>query len=70
MAKSVITPEEGAELERLRREYAAATQRAIMAIASQGMDSEAFVKADAEAGAAVKRIKEILGVAGRHWMAT
>jgi hypothetical protein len=70
MAKSVITPEEGAELERLKGVYLAATRRAMDAIRIQGMDSDAFAKADGEAGDAMRRMKEILGLAGKHWMAT
>jgi hypothetical protein len=67
MAKSVITPEEGAELEALKSEYLAATRRA--ADAMQAHDSEAFVRADAVTSVIVRRVKEILGTAGQHWMA-
>lgn len=70
MAKSVITPEEGAELERLKAVYLAATRRAMDAIRLQVMDSAAFAKADGEAGDAMRRMKEILGLTGKHWMAT
>jgi hypothetical protein len=35
-----------------------------------GMDSETVLKADAEPGAAMRRMKEILGIAWKHWMAT
>ena len=70
MAKSVFTPEENAELELLQAEYQAATTRAVRAIRAHGMDSQAFLQADAEAGIAAKRIKEILGIAGQDWMAT
>jgi hypothetical protein len=68
MAKTVITSEEGAELERLKSAYQAATLRASNAIRAKGMDSDEFLKADAEAGRIVERIKEILGTTG-NWMA-
>jgi hypothetical protein len=65
MAKTVLTPEEGAELRKLQQDYIAATARTAAAI---GVSEEAFVKADAETAAIVRRIKEILGTSGQHWM--
>jgi hypothetical protein len=68
--RAFISPEEGAELERLKSEYLDATARAMEAIRGPGMDSQAFVDADDEASRAARRIKEILGITGRQqWMA-
>lgn len=67
MPKNVITPEEGAELQKLREAYTRATQQAIELLKQEGMSSEAFSKADAEAGKAAARIREILGL-GKHWL--
>lgn len=67
MAVEIIAPEQAEELHRQREAYAAATQRAVVALKDGGMSSEAFAKADAEAGKAAARIREILGL-GKHWM--
>lgn len=67
MPKSTITPEEAAELKVVQQAYLDAHRRAADAIRTEGMDSEAFFKADAEMGAAVKRWREILGLPN-HWM--
>jgi hypothetical protein len=69
MARDIISPEEGVELDQLKARYLAATKQAMDALRVKGMDSDAFLKADGEAGAAMKRIKEILGLTGKHWMA-
>lgn len=70
MAETFITPEQSAELEQLREEYIAATARAAAAIvgAAGGMASDAFLEAEAETAAIVRRIKEIRGTTGKHWM--
>ena len=70
MAKDFITPEEGEKLEKLRNVYQDATNRAAAAIMGEGMSSEAFLKADAEAGKISNQIKELLGTAGKHWMSS
>jgi hypothetical protein len=68
-SRKTLTPEEEAELKRLRFQYAAATKRALRAIMGEGMSSRAFREADEEAGLAARRIKQILGTPGKHWMA-
>lgn len=68
MAKNLMTPEEGRELDKLEQERVAALERARLAILCEGMDSAAYLKADAEMGVIVRRQKEILGLAA-HWMA-
>jgi hypothetical protein len=67
MAKTFMTPEEGAEYERPMKEYLKATHRAMNALAAR--DLSGFEKADGEAGVIVRRIKEILGTTGQRWMA-
>jgi hypothetical protein len=68
MSKTVITPEEGAELQRLYREHAAANEKAAAILAATGMGSTEFAEADKAAGAIWRRIREILGDAGKPWM--
>ena len=67
MAEATIPPEQGEELRRLRQVYKEATQRVDAALKDGGMSSAAFATADADAGKAVARIQEILGL-GKHWM--
>ena len=68
MTKTVITPEEGAELQRLRLDHAAAVEMTGAILATKGMDSPEFAEADRAAGAISRRIREILGDAGKPWM--
>jgi hypothetical protein len=68
VTKTVVTPEEGAELQRLYREHAAATETAVAVLAARGMDSPEFAEADKAAGVIWRRMREILGDAGKHWM--
>lgn len=65
MEKFVISQSEAAELEQLKQQYHAATQRAVNAIRKDGMSSATVLEADKEAGIAMRRIKEILGISGR-----
>lgn len=65
--KNTITPEEGEEVKKLWEQYEQATMLAGKAI-SLGKTDE-WKAADSEAGKAIKRIKEIYGVAGVPWMA-
>ena len=67
MAKSALTPEEGAELQRLYTEYAAGTERAAAALQVGKLDR--FIDEDAKVTVVVKRIKEILDIAGQPWNA-
>ena len=62
-----LTPEEGAELQRLYTEYAAGTERAAAALQVGNLDR--FIDEDAKVTVVVKRIKEILGIAGQPWNA-
>ena len=69
MTKTFITPEEGAELKQLEQDYLDAHRRARDAVVTEGMSSEAYLKADAETARIMRRIKEIRGTSGKHWMA-
>jgi hypothetical protein len=62
MAKSALSAQQAAELERLRVAYVAETAKAAKAILATGMDAEQFAKADAAVRAIVRRIKDILGI--------
>jgi hypothetical protein len=65
-----LTPEEGAELKRLRAKLLAADKRAKTILRAKGMTSPEFLAADKEVGAIVRKIKKIFGTTGKHWMAT
>jgi hypothetical protein len=66
---TLLSPEEDAELKRLYADLAHASRRATVILGMSGMTSEAFLRADREVTRIVKRIKEIRGVTGKHWMA-
>ncbi len=66
--KNLITPEENAELTRLRAELIEAYQRAADAIGADA-DGKRFAEEDAKGGAIVRRIRKILGIEGQHWSA-
>jgi hypothetical protein len=68
MTRAVISPEEGAELQQPRLDHAAAVERTGAILAAKGMDSLEFAEADRAAGAISRRIREILGDSGKHWM--
>ena len=68
MAMSERNADEGTELQRLYAEYAAAVNDALAVAQSEGMFSEAFLEADGRAGQVRRRIREIGGLAGEHWM--
>jgi hypothetical protein len=59
--RTVISPEEGAELKRLYADYAISVNRAAVILASRGMDSPEFADADKASGVLWRRIREILG---------
>ena len=61
--------EEGAELKRLYADLAHASRRATAFLRASGMDSAEFLRADREVTRIIKRIKEIRGLADKHWMA-
>jgi len=65
----LLSPEEDAELKRLYADLAHASRRATVNLRMSGMTSEAFLRADREITRIAKRIKEIRGLAGKHWMA-
>ena len=66
---TLLNPEEGAELKRLYADLAHASRRATAFLRASGMSSAEFLRADREVTRIVKRIKEIRGVADKHWMA-
>jgi hypothetical protein len=71
MAKplSVIGPKEAAELKCLYKDLSVATTKINIVLQTSGMESQAFAEADRKVGAIVRRIKEIHGVASKHWTA-
>jgi len=66
---TLLNPEEGSELKRLYADLAHASRRATAFLRASGIDSAEFLRADREITRIVKRIKEIRGVADKHWMA-
>ena len=66
---TLLSPEEGTDLKRLYADLAHASRRATTFLRASGMDSAEFLRADREVMRIVKRIKEIRGVADKHWMA-
>jgi hypothetical protein len=68
MRKLLLTLEQRAELKNLEEKRIAANERARAAAGTSGLSSEAFLKADAEEAEIIRRIKEIRGTAGSHWM--
>ena len=76
MARSVISPEEGAELKRLYADLPEAYKRAAAALRTdppghvlEGEALKRFMAEEAKVAAIVRRIKEIQGTTGEHWMA-
>jgi hypothetical protein len=65
----LLSPEEDAELKRLYADLAHASRRATVILRMSGLTSEAFLRADRDVTRIVKRIKEIRGLTGKHWMA-
>jgi hypothetical protein len=65
----LLSPDEDAELKRLYADLAHASRRATVILRMSGLTSEAFLRADRDVTRIVKRIKEIRGLAGKHWMA-
>jgi hypothetical protein len=64
---AVITPEQGAELQRLHAAYIVATNRAAEAL--RAYDGRRFVEEEANTADIVRRIREILGTTGQPWNA-
>ena len=64
---TLLSPEGDAELKRLYADLAHASRRATAFLRTSGMTSA--VRADREVTRIVKRIKEIRGLTGKHWMA-
>jgi hypothetical protein len=65
----LLTGEKAAEYKRLYLEYGAAMARATAVLKAKGMDSDEFRQADAAAGDLWVRLRELQGMAGKHWMA-
>ena len=66
---TLLSPEGDAELKRLYADLAHASRRATAFLRTSGMTSAAFLRSDREVTRIVKRIKEVHGPAGKHWMA-
>ena len=69
MSTPVLIGEKAAEYIRLYAEYAAALAHASAVLESKGMESDDFRQADAAAGALWVRLRDLQGMAGKHWMA-
>jgi hypothetical protein len=69
MSTPVLTGENAEEYKRLTAEYPVAEANATAALKSHGMDSEEFKRADAAKGAIWRRLRELQGMGGKHWMA-
>jgi hypothetical protein len=74
--KNVISPEEGAELQRLYAELPEAQKRVLAAIKTSPPSHELtaeglaqWIEAERAEGAIIRRIKEILGTIGEPWNA-
>jgi hypothetical protein len=67
--RPVIGPEEAAELKGLYKDLSVAATKINVVLQTSGMASQAFTEADRKLGAIVRRIKEIHGVASKHWTA-
>jgi hypothetical protein len=70
MSQRILSPEEGEELNRLSREHEASVLRTRGILARHGMTSPEFAEADRADGARYKRIRELQGMSGKHWMAS
>jgi hypothetical protein len=74
VSKPTITPEKGAELERLYKEFPIATQRVLNALRIDGAPLEGallqrVMDEEDKLAAIVRKIKEILGATDQHWIA-
>jgi hypothetical protein len=67
MNTPVLTGQKAAEYQRLYAEYTAAMVAAAAILKANGMGSDEFRKADAAAGALWVRLRELQGMAGKHW---
>lgn len=69
MSAPVLIGEKAAEYQRLYAEYAAAMANAAAILRAKSMSSDEFRQADAAAGALWVRLRDLQGMAGKHWMA-
>ena len=65
--KATIDHQEAAELEQLLKDYLVTAERSLAALSPY--DEATFLAVDAEQAVIVRRIKEIQGTTGQHWMA-
>ena len=64
----VLNAEKASEFERLYQEYAKAMRDAASVLRVKGMESEEFRKADNAAADLWVKLRELQGMAGKHWM--
>ena len=70
--KSVISPEEGAELQQLYKDLEIAkqnTRKAILEMSKVPDGESKWLQADEAETTIIRRIKEIMGISGQHWIA-
>ena len=65
--KTTITPEDSADLQQLQSDLELAHREGAAALLTQNMQRLQAI--EAKQAAIVRRIKEIQGTAGKHWMA-
>lgn len=65
---SILTKKDGRELESHWQAFGDSMKRAMDAIRTEGKESDAFAKADAEAADHLQKIKLILRKTGQTWM--
>jgi hypothetical protein len=68
MRTPVLVGEKAEEYKRLYAEYDAATTKAHAVLIAKGMASDEFAQADAAVGQLWRRLRELQGMAGKHWM--
>lgn len=69
MNRRILTGEEAEEFKRLYDEYPRVSQHAAELLGRHGMESKEFREADAAVGDLWRRLRELQGMAGKHWMA-
>jgi hypothetical protein len=69
MSTPVLTGEKAEEYKRLYAEHAAATAKAHAVLVAKGMGSDEFAQADAASTELWRRLRELQGMGGKHWMA-
>jgi len=70
MPKAKLTPEDVAELNHLMPQYHAAMRHELAVAQTHGLESPEFREAHEKAGRLHRKIRELYGTTGEHWMAS